>query len=467
MSLTIRYVSDGSVDDVPPGVYEHFIDFIVVSESTGENLTNVLLEELEKLGLDFADIRGQGYDNGANMKGEKSGVQARLREINPRALFSPCACHSYNLLLGDMAKCCPEGMTFFGILQRLYLLFSGSGKRWEILRQFVTDLTPKPLCETRWECRVDSVKAVRYQAGNFYDALVKLSEETNDPKTRSETESLANELKNFKFLVSLCFWYDLLFRINTVSKELQGLTADFSDALNGLEGICTWLTDYRQNGFSSSLINAREIAEDLDTEPVFKATRIRKRRRMFDYEQYEGEDVGGRNAQEDFRINCFNMIVDTAIASLQRRFEQLRNHNQIFGFIYNFKELPKSVLKSCGKNLEDVLTHGESRDVDGYMLAEEMDVLKYVFPDSVHGDLRKMLTFLSIKGRSFDFPNLWIALRIALTIPVTVASGERSFSKLKLIKTYLRSTMCQDRLRNMACGHTLHREQCFSGIRFQ
>lgn len=169
------------------------------------------------------------------------------------------------------------------------------------------------------------------------------------------------------------------FRINTVSKELQGLTADFSDELNGLEGFCTWLTDYRQNGFSSSLINAREIAEDLDTEPVFKATRIRKRRRMFDYEQYEGEDVGGRNAQEDFRINCFNMIVDTAIASLQRRFEQLRNHNQIFGFIYNFKELPKSVLKSCGKNLEDVLKHGESRVVDGYMLAEEMDVLKYVF----------------------------------------------------------------------------------------
>ncbi len=33
-----------------------------------------------------------------------------------------------------------------------------------------------------------------------------------------------------------------------------------------------------------------------------------------------------------------------------------------------------------------------------------------------------------------------------LTLPITVASNERSFSKLKLIKNYLRSTMSNDRL---------------------
>lgn len=43
-----------------------------------------------------------------------------------------------------------------------------------------------------------------------------------------------------------------------------------------------------------------------------------------------------------------------------------------------------------------------------------------------------------------------IAYRILLTIPVSVASGERSFSKLKLIKNYLRNRMGQDRLSNLA-----------------
>ena len=43
-----------------------------------------------------------------------------------------------------------------------------------------------------------------------------------------------------------------------------------------------------------------------------------------------------------------------------------------------------------------------------------------------------------------------IAYRILLTIPVIVASAERSFSKLKLIKSYLRSTMSQERLSELA-----------------
>lgn len=37
-----------------------------------------------------------------------------------------------------------------------------------------------------------------------------------------------------------------------------------------------------------------------------------------------------------------------------------------------------------------------------------------------------------------------------LTIPVTVASAKRSFSKLKLIKNYLRNSISQDRLTNIA-----------------
>ena len=59
-----------------------------------------------------------------------------------------------------------------------------------------------------------------------------------------------------------------------------------------------------------------------------------------------------------------------------------------------------------------------------------------------------MLSYL--KQMDGCYPNAWIAYRLLLTIPVTVACAERSFSKLKLIKSYLRSTMSQDRLNDLA-----------------
>jgi len=51
---------------------------------------------------------------------------------------------------------------------------------------------------------------------------------------------------------------------------------------------------------------------------------------------------------------------------------------------------------------------------------------------------------------SSAFPDVVTALLLFLTLPVTFASAERSFSKLRLIKSYLRSTMNHDRLRSLA-----------------
>lgn len=61
-----------------------------------------------------------------------------------------------------------------------------------------------------------------------------------------------------------------------------------------------------------------------------------------------------------------------------------------------------------------------------------------------------LLKFIQQYRLENSVPNIIILLRIFLTIAISVASSERSFSKLKLIKNYLRSTMSDLRLQNLA-----------------
>uniref|UniRef100_A0A8R7TCA7 DUF4371 domain-containing protein n=1 Tax=Triticum urartu TaxID=4572 RepID=A0A8R7TCA7_TRIUA len=135
MSIIIRYV-DSSSSHVC--IEESFLGFLDVNDTTGQGLFEVLENELKLLDLDIDDVRGQGYDNGSNMKGNQQGVQRRLLNVNPRAFYSACGCHSLNLTLCDMAKTCGKAKDFFGIIQRIYTTFANSTKKWQILKNNIT-----------------------------------------------------------------------------------------------------------------------------------------------------------------------------------------------------------------------------------------------------------------------------------------------------------------------------------------
>lgn len=135
MSIIVRFVDLESKAEII--VREHFLGFVTVHSSTGEFLTEMLKKQLESMSLDIQMLRGQGYDNGSNMKGKEKGVQKRILDINPRAFFVPCTAHSLHLVVNDAAKSHVEAVVFFDLVQHINEFFSSSTKRWEVLKKYV------------------------------------------------------------------------------------------------------------------------------------------------------------------------------------------------------------------------------------------------------------------------------------------------------------------------------------------
>lgn len=120
------------------------------------------------------------------MTGQYQGVQSRILQQNSRAFFMPCASHSLNILLRDIAKSSVKAMTFFGTIERICTIFSASTSRWAILNKHCHIMTVKKWSETRWESHLESVKAIRHQMSEMLNALVEVSITLSDSLIKSE-----------------------------------------------------------------------------------------------------------------------------------------------------------------------------------------------------------------------------------------------------------------------------------------
>lgn len=112
--------------------------------------------------------------------------------------------------------------------------------------------------------------------------------------------------------------------------------------------------------------------------------------------------------------------------------------NSSFGFLFDLTQIHNMYNANLLKKCNDL--HILVQDVNSLGLFTELKNLCCTVPSDVDSP-SETLKYLS-KGLVIDFRNLCqlFALRILFTIPVTVASAEHFFSKLKLLK-YLRSTM--------------------------
>lgn len=371
-----------------------------------------------------------------------------MLELNPQAIFVPCDNHSLNLVCVHAAEASPTVVTFFGTVQELFVFFSSSTHRWEKLKEHV-EISVKRQCETRWSARQDEVHAIESQLDGLVDALEELRDDPEEnAKTRGDAGNILRNVMNFQFLVLLPFWTDVLQSVNRIQKRLQDPTMNIRDAANDIQWLQNIITEKRESLIPEALEKGTLTCQEWDITIDF---RTRRKKTMSGETAF---DAGLTTKQELSRV--LHSVIDRIIVEINERFQQLMTLNDRFGFIMDIKSLlggsddREQLLKTCVD-----CANAYPADVTSSELMAEIEDCRSLLrmPESSYTPYEtpiELLRFITSFGDRDVFPNLATILQILLTIGVSVASCERSFSKLKLIQTYLRSTMSQERLTNLA-----------------
>jgi hypothetical protein len=117
MSVVVHFVQIKDGEELR--IQEHFLDFLLVEQTSGEELTKAILYELRKCNIPLENMRGQAYGSASNMKGKRCGVQHKILSVNPRAFFVPCNSHSLDLDVIDAAMSSRDAVSFFEVVQKI------------------------------------------------------------------------------------------------------------------------------------------------------------------------------------------------------------------------------------------------------------------------------------------------------------------------------------------------------------
>jgi len=446
LTLVMRYIEN----DAP---VERFLTFMGNKGHQAQNMFDALMEFLREHDLDIRDCRGQSYDNASAMSGKYNGLQAKVIEMSNTAAWIPCTAHSLNLVGKNAAECCTSAVNFFDFLEKLYAFFTNSTRRHQILTDALEDsdasLTLKRVTTIRWSCRADATKALKQGYHQIKSALEQISDDVEEKAcVRCEAEGLIARLNQLETGIYTVFWNDILQRVDATNRSLQSTKLVLNTAVASLTGLRDFVSSKRD-----SFESYERQGEQLCGSSQYLQSTTRQRRRNvrldpLDYGRAEGAQMC---PSLRFRTDSFLPVIDQFILSLDKRLEAYKMLSQRFGCFSCLPDLSQEELQSAAQTL----INSYPTDLDN-SFADELchfamfiDIFKDDEPEDISTELF-LYRLISEKGVQDTFPNVAIALRIYLVLMVTNCSAERSFSKLKLIESRLRTSMTQERLINLA-----------------
>lgn len=442
-------------------IREEFVGFIKLERVRAVDIANAIVATVENLGLSLNGLRGQGYDGASTMSGAKGGVQARIRELQPKALYTHCAGHSLNLAIQNSCSI-PCIRNCLDQIKSLTLFVRNSPKREGLLKVIVERGTTAhtssrvPLlntCITRWVENIEGWE--RFLLAHPF--LVKMCEVMlyGDPDIPQfndnwSAEDKKNALAYLKLLESFEFIYSLvtisrsLLYLKEAVVKLQGKKMDIVSGVQVVMECCSELKTLRNEGiddYSQRIFeHSSRVAEKSGI--LIAMPRITSR-------QQHRPNPESISCADYFKKAIAIPFLDHLINDTSSRFT---NHTKQAAFLQEL--IPVNITSDTSiSNMKEAIKFYADDLPNASIIDEEFCRWKCKWLRIPLKERPHTLAECLKQCCPQTLPNIFTLLKLFATLPLSSCSCERSASALRRLNTYLRCTQTEERLSALALIH--------------
>ena len=446
MCIAVRWV------DSSYSIHEAALGLVQLPNTKALTLFSVIKDCLLRCSLPITSCIGQAYDGAQNMSGVRNGVQALMKKEAGDCLYVHCFAHSLNLCIQYVVRKCDLLGNCIEFILQLVQLIRFSPKRLSLFEGFrmqislgddtVVPSSLRPLCPTRWTVRHSAIDSVlkNYQALISALQIIQQGHDEYSAKARG----LLMQMESFDIFFSLKLSYLVFAAAEQFSINLQAKNTTVGEGIKGAHLLQSHLSSLRsEEKFTTFYSDVIKLSEGLTDEP--RLPRYRKAPRRLD----DGAQPHCFTCPKDRYRQAYFEVLEQACGEIENRFNQsdLSVVSDIESLLVN---------AANGQDISEIPQVLTKYQIDLARLKIQLlmlpDTISTAFTGSVKTvtNVRTIAEALNqskiVKGMLSEVNKL---VQAYLTFPVTSATAERSFSSLRRIKTYLRSSMTAQRLNNL------------------
>ena len=262
-----------------------------------------------------------------------------------------------------------------------------------------------------------------------------------DQDSKSTAISLLHGLTDFEFIVVFLTAYHFLSHLSGITVKLQSTTIDIIDAYQQINEIKEFYREMRKNAvneFQKVYQQCERMAAKIDIQPSKPRNCARQRHRP---------NADAENTESWYRINVAIPFMDHILQELDSQFSALaQTASKLLGLV-------PTVLCKREIDMTEVVELYSNDIPSPDLFMQELTRWKLNYLAKADSDQPSSCASALIECDKDLFPNIYILLKIACTLPVTSCECERNASTRWRLRNFMRAGMTENRLTSLALMH--------------